>query len=88
MWDTLLVLEEVNHPLMCCFKCDMFVPCMALNRKHRATEMCTKGKEHKLKNIREEKAQARTAVFQAYRRPLLIVTELKYLGWFLTTYDD
>ena len=61
---------------------------MALNGKHQATDIFTKGEEHKVKRLREEEAQASTAVFQAYRRPLLTVTEFKYLGWFLTAYDD
>ena len=88
MRDTLVVLEEENHPLPRCPKCDMFVTCMALNGKHQATEMCTNGEYHKLKRLREEEAQAITAVFQAYRRPLLKTTAFKYLLWVITTSDD
>ena len=88
MRDTLVVLLEDKHPLPLCPKCDMFVTCMALNGKHHATEMCTNGEKHKLKHLRGEEAQASTSLFQAYRRPLLIVTAFKYLRWVLTAYDD
>ena len=38
----LVVLEEGNHPLLCCLKYDIFVPWRALNRNHKATAMCDK----------------------------------------------
>ena len=37
--------------------------------------------------MREDEEKASTAVFQAYRIPLLTVMEFKYLEWVLTTYD-
>ena len=49
-----MVLEEGNHPLPCFPKCDMFVIFRELYGKHQATEMCTKGAEKKLKQLREE----------------------------------
>ena len=78
MWDTLVVLEEGNHPLLCCPKCNGFVPWRVLNGKHHSTLMCAKEAERKIKWKRGEEAQARTAVaFQAYRRPLDTVTAFK-----------
>ena len=86
--DTPVVLEEGNHPLPRFPKCDIFVTCTAVNGKQQVTEMCNNGEEHKIKRLREEESQASTSVFQAYRRPLLTVTEFKFLGWVLNAYDD
>ena len=50
--------------------------------------MCSKGAERKLKRLREEEAQASTAVaLQAYGRPMEMMKEFKYPGRVLTTYD-
>ena len=53
MRDIIVVLEEGNHPLLCCPICDMFVTCVSMNGQHQATEMCTNGREHKLKRLSE-----------------------------------
>ena len=37
--DTIVVLEEGNHPLLCCPKCDIFVTFEALNVMHWYTAM-------------------------------------------------
>ena len=51
--------------------------------------MCAKGLEHKIKRLREEEANASTSVaFQAYGRPLEMVTAFKYVGRVLTTSND
>ena len=52
--------------------------------------MCAKGAERKIKRLREEEAQGRTAVyFQAYGISLDMGTAFKYLGRvFTASYDD
>ena len=43
--NKVVILEEGNHPLPCCPKCDMFLTCRALNGRNPATEMCVRGEE-------------------------------------------
>ena len=43
--DKVVILEEGNHPLPRCPKCDIFVICRAINGRHQATEMCARGEE-------------------------------------------
>ena len=86
--DTLVVLEELNHPLLRCPRCDVFVPWRELHGKHQATAMCAKRAERKSNRLREEEAQASIVVaFRAYRRPLGMVMEFKYFWRVLTASD-
>ena len=81
MQETLVVLEEGNHPLPGCLKCDMFVVWKVLNGKNQATEICARYAERWLKWLREEEARMRMAeTFEADVRPLETVTSFKYLG--------
>ena len=83
-----MVLEEGNHPLLRCPKCDMFFPWRWLNRENQAMYMCAKGVERKLKRLMEEEAQTSTTVdLQAYRRPMETVMAFKYIGRVLTASD-
>ena len=70
MQDMIVVLEEGNHPVPYCPKCDMFSPLEALNRSHMDTEICTKGADRKHRRQMEWEEKSSTAVaFQAYGRP-------------------
>ena len=67
----------------------MFVIWRALNRSHQVMEICSRGVERRLKRLREEEMQMRTAVtFEVYGRPLEMAEAFKYLGRALTTSDD
>ena len=69
------ILEEGSHPLPRCPKYDMFVTCQALNGKHQVTTMCSIGEDQKQERWWDEEAQIITEVdFQAYERPLLVVS--------------
>ena len=51
--------------------------------------MCARGEYLKRKRRQEEKARRNTEVpFQVYGRPLVTVSEFRYLGWFMTASDD
>ena len=51
--------------------------------------MCARGSERRLKRLWEEEAWLITAVdFEAYGRPLEMVTAFKYLGRIITASDD
>ena len=54
VWDTVVILEQVNltHPK--CPRCDMLVPWKALNSGHITTTQCTKGEEWKISQLEEE----------------------------------
>ena len=41
--DMLVVLEEGNHPLLRCIKCDSPPPWRSMNGKHYSTVICAKG---------------------------------------------
>ena len=72
--DTILVLEEINRPLLWCPQCDMFASWKALKGRHLITEMCPKGAERKRRRRVVEEAFASTEVaFKAYRKPLEVV---------------
>ena len=67
----------------------MFVPWEALNGRHPAMEICSKGAERKLWRQVEEGAHASAAAaFQAYGQSLAIVLLFKYLGRVLTASDE
>ena len=59
---TVVVLEEGNHPLQHCPKCDMFFLWEALKQSHMNTAMCAKGEERKCSRRVEEEAQASNMV--------------------------
>ena len=73
--DMLVFLEEGNHPLPRCTKCDMFFTQRELNGIHQAMAMCARGEERRLKRLQEEEARLSMVVaFEAYVRPLEMVT--------------
>ena len=89
VWYILVVLEEGNHPLLKFTKCDMFVTWWELNENHQATVMCARGAERWMKRLQDEEARLSTAVaFDAYGRPLEMVTLFKYLSRIIRKSDD
>ena len=89
MHDTTVVLEEGNHPLQICPKCEIFVTWKALNRTHQATKMCARGSDRRLKQLREEEARmSTTTAFDTYGSPLETVMTFKYLWMSLMASDD
>ena len=80
--DTIIILKEGNLPHPHLPKCNMFVPCKALNGNHPSTEMYTRGRERKFKHLEVEETQlgTETAVFQEYVLPIYMVSYFKYLG--------
>ena len=51
--DTVIILEEGNLPHPQCPKCNMLVPCKALNGRHVTTAQCTKEVEWKIWQLAE-----------------------------------
>ena len=89
VWDMLLVMEEGNHPLLKFTKCDMFVTWWELNGNHQATVMCARGAERWMKRLQDEEAGLSTTVaFEAYVRPLEMVTLFKYLSRIIRESDN
>ena len=89
MQVTLVILEEGNHPLQCCPKCDMFFTWQVLNENHQAMEMCARGMMRRLKQLPEEEARLSTTVaFEAYGIPLWTVKVFKYPVRILTASED
>ena len=89
MRDTVVILEEVGHPLPRWPKYDMIVAWRVINGKHQATAMCCRGEERRRKRRREKEEYKKTMVdFQAYGIPLVSVSEFKYLWRVLTALDD
>ena len=79
--DTVIIMEEGNlsHPR--CSRCHMMVPWRELNGRHLTTTQCTKGVERKRRRMAEdEMREIAERDFQAYGRPLAMVTSFKYLG--------
>ena len=84
-----VILEEGIHPLLCFPNYNMFIIWWDLNCKHQDTATCSRGVKWKQKQRREEYAQRSKEVdFQAYGRPLVLVSYFKYLGRVLTAPDD
>ena len=84
--DTLVILEEGNHPHPRCLNCDVFVPWAALNRRHPTTVLCIWGADWKNRILIEEEAREwseRTCT--AYGCPLAMVTSFRYLGRYIYT---
>ena len=85
MLYTIVVLEEGNHLLQHCPKCDMCFLWELLKQRHMDKAMCAKGEERKCSRRVEEEAQARNMVsFPAYESPLEKVASFKYIGWVLS----
>ena len=48
VWDTVIILKEVNLPHPQCPQCEILVPWKSLNWKHVTTDQCDKGVESKI----------------------------------------
>ena len=84
-----MVLEEGNQTRTRCPKFDMFVMWRDLNGTHQATPMCARGVERWMEKLWEDEAwMSMPVVFEAYVRPLEMVTALKYIGRILTASDN
>ena len=87
--DTVIILEEGNLPHPRCPRCDMLVPWRALHGRHRATTQCAKGAEQKRRWMAEAELRDITErAFEAYGKPLEIVSAFKCLGQVMTAGDD
>ena len=87
--EIVIILEEGNLPHPRCSRCDMLVPCRALNGRHHATAMCRKGAERKIRRMAEEELMVSTERdFDTYRKPIDMVTKFKYMGRVMTAGDD
>ena len=86
----MIILEEgnISHPQGP--RCEMLLPCKALNDRHTNTTQCEKGVERKRCHlVAEDIRESAVSSFQAYGKPIDMVTYLKYMGWVLTaSYDD
>ena len=87
--ETMVMLEEGKSPHPRCARCDMQVPRQAINGRHLGTAQCAKGADRKRRRLAEtETRENLERAFRAYRQPMEVVTEFKYLGRLLTaTYD-
>ena len=63
--DTVIILEEVNLPQPQCEDCDMLVPWMSLNGRHKDRVMCRSGAERKRR--RDTEAEIRESTERASR---------------------
>ena len=87
--DTVIILEEGNHPHPRCLRCDMLVPWKELNGRHITTAQCTEGVKRKRRQLAaEEMRESAERAFQAYGRPIKTVTLFKYLGRVMTESDN
>ena len=87
--DTVVILDEGNSPHPRCAKCDMQVPCRALNGRHLGTTKCEKGAERKRRWLAETETRENSErAFEEYWAPIESVSELKYLGRILTATDN
>ena len=67
----------------------MLVLWRALNRRHHATYMCSKGAERKRRQMAEAELREITErAFGAYGKPIETVANFKYLGQVMTAGDD
>ena len=78
VWDTMIILEEVNLPHPQWHWSDMLVPWRAVNGRNLTTAQCSKGEEIKRWRMTEEELrESADRSFQAYTRPLDTVTSFK-----------
>ena len=67
----------------------MQVTRQALNGRHLGTAKCAKGAERKRQRLAETETRENSERdFKAYRAPIKLVSEFKYLGRILTATDD
>ena len=87
--DTVVILEEGNLPQPRCPRCNMLVPCRALNGRHPATAQCARGSDRKRRRLAEAELRESTErSFKAYGEPLENLTAFKYLGQVLMAEDN
>ena len=87
--DTVAILEEGNFPYPQCPRCNILVPCRALNGMHISTAKCARGAEQKKRRLVEVKLrEIMERAFQSYEEPLENVTAFRYLGIVMTANDD
>ena len=87
--DTIVILEEGNHPYPRCPQCDMFVPQKDLNGRNLETALCRRGMESKWRRLEEEKDwEGMERALTSYGVPLSQVTSFKYLGQVLAAEDN
>ena len=86
MWDTIVTMEEVNHPHPCWPACNMFVLWEVLNCSHFATALCARGTDQKRRKLVEEDTrEGASTVLQVYGKKLETVNSFKYLRCLLTS---
>ena len=89
VFDTVVILEEVNFPHPRCAQCDMMVPRRSLNGRHPAMAQCERGAERKRKRLVEaDTRESLERAFEGYGEPIKNVSEFRYLGRVLTVGDD
>ena len=87
--DTIVILEEGNHPHPRCPACDIFVLWVAVNRHHPSLDLCSQGSYSKRHFLEEEEAWAgASTALRVHGRPLETVSSLKYLGRLLTASEN
>ena len=87
--DNVFILEEGNLPQPWCPRCEMLVPCNALNGRHLDTAQCDRGAERKRRWLAEEELRDSTErAFEAYGAPLENVTAFRYLERVMMAGDD
>ena len=80
VWDTIVILEEGNHPYPRCRKCNMFVSQRSLNIWHPYMDLCCWERTGSANNWQNRKwEQGEETVLTAYGIPLATVTSFKYL---------
>ena len=67
VYDTMVILEEVNLPLPRCPRCDLQVSRKALNGRHLGTSQCRTGTEQKRRRLAEAEMRVTSErAFHAY----------------------
>ena len=86
--DTVVILDEGNFPHPRFARCHMQVPRRALNGRHPGNVQCAKGAERNRRRLAETETRENSEQdFEAYRTPIELVSEIKYLGRVLTATD-
>ena len=87
--DIVIILEEGNLPHPRCPRCDMLVAWRALNGRHHANTQWAKGAERKRRRMAKAELRDSTErAFEAYLKPLEMMSAFKYLGRVMTAGDD
>ena len=87
--DMIVILKEGKIPHPCCNRCNILVPWGALNRSYPTMALYRRGKDWKRQDLDEKEVRlGEDMVFNAYWKPLKMVSYLKYLERVISASDE